>query len=409
MAVPFAETEGTVLLISGGDYSSSEHSYLAIFPRQIITVFSKDNPWKVLSETLDDRLWFGFLEYGMGRGSVPGLSIPERDSGAEPAWFANHGCVLSVNHHQGIAEIVTDGLSQEEERIIAPWLKGQFPVGKPEEPFHSLVLAKPVIDSQLYTSQINKVLEWIREGEVYQANISHRIEWNGSCNPYSLFYHLFIENPSPFSAYLRTKLRTIVSLSPERFIKLHEGIIETRPIKGTAPRGSTLKEDQKSMDYLLHSEKEQAELLMITDLMRNDLAKVCLPGTVEVPQLRVAEAFANVFHMHSKIMGKIIPSLAPIDIIRSCFPAGSITGCPKRRAMELIDEIEQRPRGIYTGAIGWIKGREACDFNVAIRTLDVRQQSVSVQLGGGITIDSVPENEFHETMHKGRTFFKIIK
>ncbi|MCB1113056.1 MAG: anthranilate synthase component I family protein, partial [Chlamydiia bacterium] len=186
------------------------------------------------------------------------------------------------------------------------------------------------------------------------------------------------------------------------------GTLETRPIKGTMPRGVTPEEDRQNMHQLLQSEKERSELLMITDLMRNDLAKISIPGTVATEKIWQCEAYTNVFHLLSIITSALEPSVHPVDAVRSCFPAGSITGCPKLRSMEAIAAIEKRRRGIYTGAIGYFAGNGDFDFNVAIRTLSCSRDQVDLQLGGAVVIDSDPDKEYDETLYKGESLFKAL-
>lgn len=412
LAGQFADEEGTVLLLSGGNRPTTEKSFLGLFPREIVTIPARhqfSNPWAHLINHTNKGKWFGFLEYELGRWSVPGVKIPQRSSGGDLAFFVRPGLVLEVNHKTDTAYVLFDDLSFRESKLLVDIIKGEYNYWEPKRNFHSLSSKRGMVSPESYYQQLETVLEWIKAGETYQVNISHQFDLHGVCHPYSLFTHMFLANPPPFAAYIHTKNRSIASLSPERFLKLKDGILESRPIKGTSPRGSTPEEDRRHLQYLQHSIKEQAELLMITDLMRNDLSKVCLPGSVEVPHLRIIEGYKNVFHAYSVVQGQALPDKIPLELLYDCFPAGSITGCPKGRAMELIDLLEQRPRGIYTGAIGWMDASSGeCDFNVAIRTLDIRENAVSIQLGGGITIDSDPAAEYMETMYKGQTFFKVL-
>lgn len=199
-----------------------------------------------------------------------------------------------------------------------------------------------------------------------------------------------------------------MSSSPERFLQKRGNVLETRPIKGTAPRGKTVAEDLNHKKNLLKSEKELAELMMITDLMRNDLGKISVNGSVEVSLLCGCEAYHNVFHLFSIVRSRVLAKFHPLEIVRACFPGGSITGCPKLRAMEVIAELEQRPRGIYTGSIGYFSQNGDFDLNIAIRTLMMTEGKINVQLGGGIVIDSQPRKEYEETYHKGRSIFEIL-
>jgi para-aminobenzoate synthetase component 1 len=201
----------------------------------------------------------------------------------------------------------------------------------------------------------------------------------------------------------------MISTSPERFLCKKDQWLETRPIKGTIQRGKTVEEDEILKKKLLSSSKERAELLMITDLMRNDLGKISVIGSVQALEIWRCEAYTNVFHLLSIIRSQARPELTPLDIVRSCFPGGSITGCPKLRAMEVIDQLEERSRGIYTGAIGYFTGGGNFDLNIAIRTLVANNHFFSLQLGGGIVIDSNPEEEYQETLFKGASIFQILQ
>ncbi len=277
------------------------------------------------------------------------------------------------------------------------------------EPTNNTLKAGSVSDTmESYVDKIQRAKEFIKSGDVYQINLSQQWEFLGERDPFDLFKRLAVLNPAPFSAYLYLKDFSIISSSPERFLEKRGDILETRPIKGTAPRGKTPAEDAESKQRLLASEKERAELMMITDLMRNDLGKISAIGSVEVPLLCGCEAYQNVFHLYSTVNSRVLSSFNPIDIVRSCFPGGSITGCPKLRAMEVIEELEKRPRGIYTGSIGYFSQNGDFDFNIAIRTLLVADIKVVVQLGGAIVIDSDPLKEYEETYHKGRSIFEIL-
>lgn len=405
----FSLEEGTVLLLSGGDFSTAERSYIGLFPRKIITIEANpsENPWEVLSNRVREGFWFGYLSYEMGHWSVPKQLKYYRNKGEALAEFVFCAAIIVIDHKEGSVEIkYQDELTQCEKQRVKPFLNGEYASKKILA--SKLSLSGSIISLKEYQKKISEILDWIINGHVYQVNLSHSVEWHGVLDPFATFCQLFESNPPPFSAYMHFNSRTIASLSPERFIQLKNGILSSTPIKGTCPRGATSQEDLENKNYLLSSSKENAELLMITDLMRNDLGKVCLPGSVKVPQVVNCETYENVFHLNSLIQGNVDPSKNYWEIIAACFPAGSITGCPKGRAMELINILEQSTRGIYTGSIGYVDFQNGFDFNVAIRTADISGNSVKVRLGGGITIDSLPHKEYQETLHKGQTFFKVL-
>ncbi|MGL4879165.1 anthranilate synthase component I family protein, partial [Paraclostridium dentum] len=211
------------------------------------------------------------------------------------------------------------------------------------------------------------------------------------------------------AAFLNFENYQVLSNSPERFIKCIDNTIEARPIKGTRPRGKTVEEDIRLQEELRNSEKDKAELLMIVDLERNDLGKVSKIGTVKVPELFVIEPYANVSHLVSTVTGKLKDSLSSTDIIKATFPGGSITGAPKIRAMEIIDELEPTQRNVYTGSVGYIGFNGDMDFNIAIRTLIKKDKNIFFQVGGGITWDSNPEEEYQETLDKAKSIMKAVR
>ncbi|KIC71266.1 anthranilate synthase component I family protein [Candidatus Protochlamydia amoebophila] len=256
---------------------------------------------------------------------------------------------------------------------------------------------------------INEAKEWIFSGHVYQINLSQEFTFEGVLRPFDVFRQLIEINPAPFSAYLKADHYTIVSSSPERFLQKKEKLLETRPIKGTIQRGGYFEEDQLFKERLISSEKEKAELLMITDLMRNDLGKISEIGSVKTVDLWRCEAYTNVYHLISIIRSIALKHLKSLEIIRSAFPGGSITGCPKLKAMECIQKLENRSRGIYTGSMGYMTGKGDFDLNIAIRTLVFKDNYISFQVGGGIVIDSDPINEYAETLFKGDSLFRVLK
>ncbi len=260
-----------------------------------------------------------------------------------------------------------------------------------------------------YLAAVSRARDYIRRGDVYQVNLSQRFRFPIKGDSFCLWKSLFEANPAPFYAYLNAGDHQILSTSMERFLFRKDGFIETRPIKGTRRRGDTRKEDGELVADLLSSPKDDAELSMIVDLMRNDLGRICSPGTVRVVEHKMLETYRNVHHLVSIVTGVLRPGTKPGDIIRAAFPGGSITGCPKIRSMEVIDELEPNARHVYTGAIGYIGWHDNLDLNVAIRTAIVKDETCYFSVGGGIVYDSVEEDEYQETLHKGRTMFELIE
>jgi para-aminobenzoate synthetase component I len=257
-----------------------------------------------------------------------------------------------------------------------------------------------------YKKNFEKIVNYIKAGDIYQVNYTHRMTAETNMPDRNLFLHFLKKNPVDFATYLESDEFSVCSLSPERFIKIEGKDILSQPIKGTIKRGENLEEDNRNRIELLASEKEKAELFMIVDLIRNDLGKICEIGSVNVLKKRAIQKLPKVFHTYSKINGKLKGNINSIDALLSMFPGGSITGCPKKRAIEIIDEIELLRRGIYTGSIGYILPNRDAEFNIAIRTIVQKQKKLYLGVGGGITIESKLENEFEETLAKAQSFLK---
>lgn len=253
-----------------------------------------------------------------------------------------------------------------------------------------------------YLQAVQAAKKYIREGDIYQVNLSQRFHGKLTMAPQMLYQSLRGVNPAPFAGYLNFGQIKVLSSSPERFLKVKGREVQTRPIKGTRPRGDTEKKDKKLAEELLSSIKDRAELIMIVDLERNDLGRICEFGSVKVPELITLEAFPTVFHTVSTIEGRLRQGKDRIDLLKATFPGGSITGAPKIRSMEIIDELEPTTRGIYTGALGYFGFNDTMDLNIVIRTLLVKNKDFYFQVGGGIVADSDPEKEFQETLDKAK-------
>lgn len=260
-----------------------------------------------------------------------------------------------------------------------------------------------------YCGMVQKAREYIYNGDIFQVNLSRRVRTKLDCDAYEIYQRLRTESEAPFACYISFGDLRIMSSSPERFFHVKDGWIETRPIKGTRPRGRTEQEDLANREELSSSQKDHAELMMIVDLERNDLGKICRIGSVEVTELVALETYANVFHLVATIRGELLDKMDATDCIRATFPGGSITGAPKIRAMEIIDELEPVKRNIYTGAIGYIGFDGTSDFNIAIRTIVANKDAAFYQVGGGIVWDSVPEKEYQETIDKGTVLQRVLE
>jgi len=273
------------------------------------------------------------------------------------------------------------------------------------------------IDKEYYLRTVEKIRRYIYDGDVYQINFSQRFECDYDTHPIELYHWQNHYNASPYAAYIDAGDFHIVSASPEMFVTIADGVIATKPIKGTRPRigqmgAAALQTQQinaRNFNELLHSAKEQAELNMIVDLERNDVAKICTPGTRTVVQPRTIETYPTVFHAVATVAGRLRGDITFCDVLKAMFPGGSITGAPKIRSMEIIDETEPTARGVYTGGIGFIGIDGGVCLNIAIRTIIIKDRKAFAQTGGGIVADSDPQAEWDETITKARALLAGIQ
>ena len=260
-----------------------------------------------------------------------------------------------------------------------------------------------------FESIVRRAKKYIKAGDIYQANLSHRFWTKCDVPAFELYKTLRRINPSPFACFLDFGELKVVSSSPERLLKVVGRDVQTRPIAGTRPRGGTSEEDfEKSLELILN-EKERAEHIMLVDLERNDLGRVCQYGTVRVNELMVLEEYSHVIHIVSNVQGRLKDRFDRFDLIRAAFPGGTITGCPKVRCMQIIDELEPLARGLYTGSVGYLSFNGDMDLNIIIRTFVIKGQDAYVQVGAGIVGDSAPTREYYETLYKAEALLKALK
>jgi anthranilate synthase component 1 len=259
-------------------------------------------------------------------------------------------------------------------------------------------------DPQVFLDAVGRIHRYIVEGDVFQVNLSRgwHIELQQPAMPDVLYNNLRIQNPSPFSGLACRGDVAIISSSPERLIRVRDGMVETRPIAGTRPRGLGKQADAASSGELLAHPKERAEHIMLIDLERNDLGRICVPGSIEVNELMVLESYAHVHHIVSNVRGRLRSEIRPGQVLRAVFPGGTITGCPKVRCMEIIAELEQQPRGVYTGSMGYLNRDGSMDMNILIRTMVSRDRQLELRAGAGIVADSSARAELEETRAKAR-------
>ena len=265
-----------------------------------------------------------------------------------------------------------------------------------------------------YIKAVRQALEHIRRGDIYQINLSHQVKVqvpfrSGCPEPAAIYRNLRRSFPSEFGAYFDDGRQVILSASPERFLKLQNGIALLKPMKGTRPRGKTKIQDRKLKEQLRKSPKEIAELLMVTDMERNDLGRVCDYASVKVRVMRAIETYASVFQATSTIEGRLRKGCDQFDLLQATFPSGSVTGCPKIEAMKIIKKLERGPRGLYTGALGYMSFSGDMDFNVMIRTMFLNQKQITFHVGGGIVADSKPRDEWQETWDKAKSLMDALK
>jgi para-aminobenzoate synthetase component I len=335
-----------------------------------------------------------------------------RDSRLPDVRLGLYDTAVTVDHASGAVELRAHDLLGEGaaavERRCRDWRRALRRDPPPVRPSR-LGPLESNFDPEAYREAVGRALEYIRAGDIFQVNLSQRFSATGRPEPLDLYLRLKAVSPSPFAAFLRWDDLAVVSASPEWFYQTRGDRLVTRPIKGTRPRGASAEEDARLASGLAASPKDRAELTMIVDLERNDLGRVCRYGTVRVIDPLTVETFAQVHHLVATVEGRLRPGCGPIDVVRALFPGGSITGAPKIRAMEIIDELEPSRRSLYTGSIGYFGRGGVSAFNIAIRTMLVEGDRVSYQVGGGIVADSDPEAEYRETLDKGRGLRDVIE
>jgi para-aminobenzoate synthetase component I len=432
---PYRRLPYAMLLLSGGDLDCASHSLMGWDP--FLVVRTKGKNIQVLKGTeavewdgdpfavLDDLLGalavpgpspvapfsaggLGFLAYDL-KNHLERLPTTARDDLGLPDLVFAFPRRLVVHHRltgrfEAVEVVWEDSRGRTAAGAPAPppplaQDPGEFQVGPLQSNF----------TREAYLQAVSRIKEYISNGDVYQVNLSQRFSFPLEGDPYTLFQRLFALNPAPFYAYLNCRDLVVFSTSMERFLWRQDDYIETRPIKGTRPRGRTPDEDEVERRELLASLKDDAELAMIVDLLRNDLGKVCRGRSIRVKEHKRLEAYQNVYHLVSVVTGELQPGVSHGDLLRATFPGGSITGCPKIRAMEIIDELEPNVRQVYTGAIGYLGLHRNLDLNVAIRTAIVAGGWGHFSVGGGVVYDSDEDAEYEETLHKGRTLFRLIE
>ncbi len=350
----------------------------------------------------------GYFAYDVGRVIERLPSRAADDLGWPELWLGLYDWVYAYDHAAGRGWLVGDG-SPPAAAVRA--LEGDAPAPSGSPPLGGRLRgpASSTFSCDGYVAAVQRVREYIAAGDVFQVNLSRRITVPQAVDPWALYVRMRQRTPAPFAAYLRLPHGAVASASPELFLDLgRDGRVETRPIKGTRPRGASPDADRALAAALLASPKDRAENVMIVDLLRNDLGRVCAYGSVEVPRLWALESHPTVHHLVSTVTGRLAPGRDAIDLLRACLPGGSITGAPKVRAMEIIEELEPVRRSVYCGAVGWLGWDGAMMLNIAIRTALVTPDAVHVYAGGGVVADSDPAAEYEETSDKARALLMAL-
>ncbi len=322
--------------------------------------------------------------------------------------LAYYDWVIAWDHVEGKAWLI----ASDARRV--PWVRERLTDRRPSPALDRLRPPSTALESNFARAEferaVTRIRDYIAAGDVYQVNLSQRFHASFAGAPLELYRRLRARNPAPFGAYLEFGDATVASISPERFVRVDAATrtAEARPIKGTRPRGTTPARDRALGLELQNSDKDRAENVMIVDLLRNDLGKVCRPGSVRVPSLFALESHPTVHHLVSTVTGELADGADAFDLLLAAFPGGSVTGAPKIRAMQIIAELERAPRGVYCGAIGYISATGGMDFNIPIRTIVLQGGNATFHAGAGIVWDSEPAAEYEETLAKARTMIEAL-
>jgi para-aminobenzoate synthetase component 1 len=350
----------------------------------------------------------GYFAYDLARRLERLPSVAEDAEGIPDMAVGLYDWALVVDHARCRSRLVAEDPDRLDE-VFGRLIRVLSDPAPAAGVFRVLAPTRSNLSRAQYMSALERIRHYLHEGDCYQVNFAQRFAAPAEGNAWQAYKGLRRMNPAPFGAYLETPDCRILCSSPERFLRVRGDRVETKPIKGTRPRGSHSSEDRILADSLRRSTKDRPENLMIVDLLRNDLGKVCAIGSVHVPTLFDVETYARVHHLVSTIRGRLAGDRNAVDLLRACFPGGSVTGAPKLRAMEIIEELEPHRRGVYCGAIGYLGYDGAMDTNIAIRTLVHSAGVVRLWAGGGIVSDSDPEAEYRETFDKAAPLLDLLE
>ena len=352
----------------------------------------------------------GVLSYELGRLWM-GLSDSTKPRLINDGFIALYDWMVVVDHDRRVAQLVRQGLSDIADSDWQAFVSQLSDVASrdlwPLKPVGRLIKNGLSIDA--YREGIQAIKHFIKEGDVYQINFTHRFDALSDSSAEELYLALRELSPAPFGAYIDAGSYQVLSNSPEQFLKLQGNEVETKPIKGTRPRGESIQKDAQVLADLAASDKDRAENLMIVDLLRNDLGRVCVPGSIHVPKLFHVESYATVHHLVSTVSGQLRDGEDAVSLLKACFPGGSITGAPKHRAMQLIDELEQESRELYCGSVVRFGFDGSLDSSITIRSIVKKDDALYYWAGGGIVTDSEADNEYQESLDKATAFMRLLE
>lgn len=356
--------------------------------------------------------WFIFLSYELAAEIEPCLQLPATTKNIPVAFATRCPAAIIIDR----LENKTTAVAETEYAHLLDKIENdcrELPTNVQDQSIKSSIQTTSVTEAPAnhYLHQVTRIKQYIRDGDIFQANLSRpwRVEIEPSVADVNIFKHLSKSNPGSFAALIKIDKVTVISSSPERLVRSKNNRVETRPIAGTRPRSSEDKIDKALAKELLAHPKEQAEHIMLIDLERNDLGRICIPGSIKVNELMTLESYQHVHHIVSNVQGEIREEVTPADIIRAVFPGGTITGCPKVRCMEILSEMEKESRGAYTGSAGYINRDGSLDINILIRTMVREGDSVTFRAGGGIVADSDPQLELEETRAKAKGLLRVFR
>ncbi|HEX5362693.1 MAG TPA: aminodeoxychorismate synthase component I [Gallionella sp.] len=352
----------------------------------------------------------GYWSYDLARQA---MNLPDCALDAEhlPSMAVGlYDWALVLDHQQKTARVVSHRRYAETDALLPKILQRlQGGASRLMDKFQVCGRIESNFTQASYRAAFDVVQGYLQAGDCYQINLAQRFSAAAQGDAFGAYLELRRLSPAPYSAFLNLPQVQILCASPERFLSLRAGHVETKPIKGTRPRGGDIERDRQLVDELRRHPKDRAENLMIVDLLRNDLGKSCVPGSVRVPKLFEVESYANVHHLVSTVEGELAAEHDALDLLRDCFPGGSVTGAPKRRAMQIIEQLEPHRRGVYCGAIGYIGFDGDMDTNIVIRTLVYSQNRIRCWAGGGLVADSQCEAEYQETLDKASAMLGMLR